>query len=228
MAGRARGPILTIFGRQGAGKGTQADSAGRQVRLRAPVHRRPAAGGRGRGTPLGQRVSHDLDAGRLVADDVMRDVVAARLDRPEVHRSGVVLDGYPRTPEQVADLQEVLAPDALDAAILLDVPLPEVRRRIETRRVCSACGATVVAEDDEDEVPCPVCGGLAVRRPDDTPEAIDRRLETYEIEARPLLEALGDAGILVRVDALGTPDEVWLRLLHALRPILGDDGRVVG
>ena len=228
MAGRTRGPILTIFGRQGSGKGTQAarlaDKFGFVHLSTGDLLREAVA----EDTPLGQRVSRDLDAGRLVADDVMRDVVAARLDRPEVHRSGVVLDGYPRTPEQVADLQEVLAPDVLDGAILLDVPLPEVRRRIETRRVCSACGATVVAEHDEDEVPCPVCGGLAVRRPDDTPEAIDRRLETYEVEARPLLEALGDAGILVRVDALGTPDEVWIRLLHALRPILGDDGRMVG
>jgi adenylate kinase len=180
------------------------------------------------GTPLGQRVEGELDAGLLVADDLMLDVVEDRLNRPEVHRRGVVLDGYPRTPEQVADLQRVLAPDHLDAAILLDVPLDEVRRRLEARRVCVACGATVVAEHDEDEVPCPVCGDVAVRRPDDTPEAIERRLETYELEALPLLAALQDAGILVRVDALGPPDAVWARLLTAVLPVLGDDAGVVG
>jgi adenylate kinase len=225
MAGRTRGPILTILGRQGAGKGTQATRMAERfglVHLSTGDLLREAVAD---GTPLGERVARDLDAGRLVADDVMRDVVAARLERPEVHRSGVVLDGYPRTPEQVGDLEAVLAPDSLDAAILLDVPLPEVRRRIEVRRVCPECGTTVVAEHDEDEVACPLGDGVAVRRQDDTPEAIDRRLATYEAEAQPLLDALDDVGILVRVDALGTPDEVWARLLHALLPIVGGDGR---
>jgi adenylate kinase len=155
----------------------------------------------------------------------MRAVVAGRLSRPEIRTRGVVLDGYPRTPEQVTDLLEELAPDPLDAAILLDVPLDEVRRRLRNRRVCTQCGASVVAANDEDEVPCPVCGGVAVRRPDDTPEAIERRLETYEEESRPLLAALREAGVLVRVDALGTPDEVWDRVLVALAPLLGERDR---
>ena len=94
--------------------------------------------------------------------------------------------------------------------------------------MCTACGATISAANDEDEVPCSVCGGVAVRRPDDTPEAIDRRLATYEAEAAPLLDKLAELRVLVTVDALGTPDEVFERLVKALDPVLWGRGLAVG
>ena len=132
-----------------------------------------------------------------------------------------MFDGYPRNAEQADDLLGLLAPDGLDAAIVLDVPLPEVRRRMADAARCVTCGASVSATGDEDEVPCPVCGGVAVRRPDDTPEAIDRRLATYEAEAGPLMAKLAKLRLLVTVDATGTPDEVFERLIKALDHLWG-------
>jgi adenylate kinase len=228
MVSKLQGPALTILGRQGSGKGTQAIRlAGRYglVHLSTGDLLREAVAS---GTPLGLRVSAVLEAGRLVADDIIFDVVAERLRDPEVRRRGFILDGFPRTPEQADDLVRLLAPGTLDGAILLDVPLEEVRRRLEARRVCVECGHPVIAEDDEDVVPCPECGGVAIRRPDDTPEAISRRLAIYEAEAEPLLTKLRDEGVLIRVDAMGSPDVVFERVLAALHPILWGTGQAVG
>ncbi len=222
-----QGPALTILGRQGSGKGTQAARLTEHfglVHLSTGDLLREAVAA---GTPLGQRVRRDLDAGRLVADDVMLDVVRDDLDDAEVRRRGFVLDGYPRTPEQLDDLLRLLGPRGLDAAILLDVPLAEVHRRLIARRVCTRCGASILAPNGEDTVPCSVCGGVAVRRPDDTPDAIERRLATYEAEARPLVAALERRGILVEVDATGSPDEVFERLLRALRTVVWGAGEAV-
>ena len=228
MVSKLHGPALTILGRQGSGKGTQAmrlaDRFGLVHLSTGDLLREAVASG----TPLGARVQRDLDAGRLVADDVIHDVVAERLRDPEVRRRGFILDGFPRTPEQADHLVTLLSPGTLDGAILLDVPLDEVRRRLESRRVCVECGTSVIAEHDEDEVPCPVCGGVAVRRPDDTPEAIARRLAIYEAEAEPLLAKLRDEGVLITVDALGDPDAVFDRVLAALYPIVWGTGEAVG
>ena len=228
MAMMLRGPALTILGRQGSGKGTQAarltDHLGTIHLSTGDLLRAAVADG----SPLGLRVAHDLDVGRLIDDQLMLDVVTATLTTPGIRRRGFVLDGYPRNAEQVDDLVGLLAPDGLDAAIVLEVPLPEVRRRMETRRVCVVCGATISAPGDEDEVPCPVCGGVAVRRPDDTPEAIDRRLATYEAEAGPLMDKLAALHLVVSVDATGTPDEVFERLVKALEPVLWGRGLAVG
>ena len=223
-----QGPALTILGRQGSGKGTQAARLAEHfglVHLSTGDLLREAVAA---GTPLGQRVRRELDAGRLVADDVMLDVVRDRLDDPEVRRRGFILDGYPRTPEQLDDLLRLRGPEGLDAAILLDVPLAEVHRRLIARRVCTRCGASTLAPNGEDTVPCSVCGGVAVRRPDDTPEAIERRLATYEDEAQPLLAALERRGIVVEVDATGSPDEIFERLLRALRTVVWGAGEAVG
>jgi adenylate kinase len=180
-----------------------------------------------KGTELGERVARDLNAGRLVADDLMFAVVEDCLSEPDFRRWGFILDGYPRTPEQAADLIRLLEPKGLDAAILLDLPLEVARQRLEARRVCSVCGTSTVARHGEEVVPCPACGGEAVRRPDDTPAAIERRLATYEAESKPLLDLLEETGVLLRVGGLGTPDEVFARLKAALQPVVWGTGRAV-
>jgi adenylate kinase len=227
MASTAPGPALTILGRQGSGKGTQAQRVAHHFGLMhlstGDLLRNAVA----KGTELGERVARDLNAGRLVADEVMFAVVEDCLSDPDFRRWGFILDGYPRTPEQAIDLMRLLEPKGLDAAILLDLPLDVAHRRLEARRVCSACGTSTVALNGEEVVPCPACGEKAVRRPDDTPAAIERRLATYEAEAQPLLDLLQDTGILLRVDALGTPDEVFGRLKVALQRVVWGTGRAV-
>jgi adenylate kinase len=221
------GPRLVLLGRQGSGKGTQGKRLAAHLGiehlstgaiLRSEIERH---------SPVGRRVERFLNQGRLVPDDLMLGVVEASIRDPEVARRGYLFDGFPRTKRQGVALLDLLGPNGLDAAIELDVPLDEVRRRLVTRRVCRRCETPAVAPGSEAEVPCP-CGGVAVRRSDDTPEAIERRLQAYEEQAGPLLRLFADRGVLVGVDSVGTTDEVFARLLQALRPVLWGEGQAVG
>ena len=223
----ASGPKLVIFGRQGSGKGTQGDFLASHyglVHLSTGAVLRQAVRA---GTPLGRAVGALLHDGRLVPDELITMVVAAELDRPEIRRRGFLLDGFPRTLAQTNSLLE-LVDGGLDAALYLDAPQREVRARLLARRVCPDCDHAVAALDDEDTLPCPVCGGCASRRDDDTPEAIDRRLLTFARTAAPVLQLFRERGLLVTIDSVGSPDEVFERVLAGLRPTIWGTGEAVG
>jgi adenylate kinase len=228
MAPSLRGPRLVILGRQGSGKGTQGARLAHHLGLvhlstgtllRANVEER---------TPLGRRVQRYLNQGRLVPDQLVLDLVAQELADEDVVRRGFLLDGFPRTQAQAQGLLDLLGTPGLHAAIHLDVPLAEVQRRLAARRVCRRCDTPTVAPAGEAVVRCPSCGGDAVVRADDTPEAIARRLEAYEAESAPLLRLFERHGLLVEVDAVGDPDEVFERMLRALRPAIWGTGEAVG
>jgi adenylate kinase len=228
MVAPVHGPRLVILGRQGSGKGTQGTRLASHLgieHLSTGAILRDAVE---RATPLGRRVVRYLNQGRLVPDELMLGVIESALRDPEVQRRGFLLDGFPRTRRQAAALLDLLGTAPLDAALLLDVPLDMVRCRLSARRVCRRCETPTVAMAHEDTVACRACGGVAMRRSDDTPEAIDRRLAAYEAEAAPLEQLFHDRGLLVNVDAVGDPDDVFERILVALRPTLWGTGEAVG
>ncbi len=223
----ASGPKLVIFGRQGSGKGTQSGYLASHyglIHLSTGAVLRQAVRA---GTPLGRAVGVLLHEGRLVPDELITMVVAAELDRPDVRRRGFLLDGFPRTLAQTTALLD-LVDGGLDAALYLDAPLREVRARLLARRVCPDCDTAVAAPDGEEILPCPACGGCASRRDDDSPESIDRRLMTFARTAAPVLQAFRDRGLLVTIDSVGTPDEVFERVLAGLRPTIWGTGEAVG
>lgn len=203
------------MGPPGVGKGTQA----RKLRdalgvphistgdiLREAVHE---------GTPLGRKVRPYLDSGKLVPDDLMADVIAERLEKSDA-RSGFVLDGFPRTLEQVAMLDRVLGRlgIALDRAFMLEVPETEVVRRLSGRRVCSHCGALYHLESSPPASAgvCDACGAALVQRPDDAEEVIKERLEVYGRQTLPVAAAYRDRGLYWAVDGAGDPQAVFERL----------------
>lgn len=221
------GTRLIVLGRQGAGKGTQcARLAGR---LSVPhistgdLFRAEAADG----TDLGRQVAVHLDAGSLVPDALVLDLVAARLGNAAAREAGYLLDGFPRTLPQGQALFEVLGAGAAHVAVELHVPTRIVLPRLAARRVCQDCGATFSVPAGAAEVTrCPRCGGKVTRRSDDTDEAIATRLAAYDRESGPLLNWLDEMGLLVRVDGVGDPDDVHHRLLDAVCarvPELDDD-----
>jgi adenylate kinase len=178
---------IVLLGRQGSGKGTQ---AARLVEHYDTTH--VSTGDMLRaavaeGTELGLKAKAVMDAGELVSDDIMNGIVAERLAKPDIEKGGVILDGFPRTPAQADALAAIVGPDGLDAAVNLDVPVEVVKERMASRG-----------------------------RPDDTPDAIDRRLALYEQETEPLLDWFASRGLLVVVDGLGTEDEVFDRLIAAI------------
>jgi adenylate kinase len=180
------------------------------------------------GTALGRRVEELMANGHLVPDNTVLKVVKHRLDDPDVQRRGFLLDGFPRTEPQAAALLELLGDSTLDAVINLEVPAAVVRKRLMVRRVCTRCDTPTVARNREHTVYCQACGGTAVRRPDDSPDGIERRLAAYEEQAGPLLAVFAKAGLLIEIDSLGSPDDVFERLMRSLQPMLWGTNEAVG
>ena len=214
------GGAFLIFGPPGAGKGTQAPRLAERLQvphiatgdmLRAHV---------GGGTELGRKAKQYMDAGELVPDALVIEMLGERIGEPDAE-NGFLLDGFPRTVPQAEALDRMLAERGrpLDRLIVLDVPEDEVVRRISGRLVAqngrvyheiydppASCGV-----DDEDGLPL-------IRRADDEPDVVRNRYRNvYLAQTLPVREhyrALGVAEIVV--DGLGTTDEVAVRLEAAV------------
>ena len=211
------GVRLLVLGKQGAGKGTQAVRIAGHYGVphisTGDMFRAAVAAG----SPFGLKANEYMKRGELVPDDVVIGVVAERLAKDDAVNDGFVLDGFPRTKIQAEELQRLLGPDGLDAAVDIDVPTDTVIERISGRRVCSTCGTPyhVTAPPKVDWV-CDKDGGEVVQREDDTPEAVTKRLELYEKATRPLLDYYEGLGLLVTIDGVGDPDEVFGRVIEGL------------
>jgi adenylate kinase len=211
------GVRLVMLGRQGAGKGTQCVRLSRHFvvphistgdMLRAAVKE---------GTEFGRKAKEIMDRGELVSDDVMRGVVEERLSKDDTTNRGYVLDGFPRTVPQAEALAEITSDKPLDVVIDLQVPTDVVLERLAARRVCVDCGANY----STDNPPrygwvCDNCGGEVVQRADDTPEAIQKRLDLYERETAPLIAWYAERGLLATVDGLGSADVVTARTIRVI------------
>lgn len=211
------GVRLVVLGRQGAGKGTQCVRLSRHYvvphistgdMLRAAVKA---------GTELGRQAGELMAAGSLVPDELMVGIVSERLNEDDTTQRGYILDGFPRTVTQAQELSRITAERPLDVVIDLDVPEEIVLERLAGRRVCSDCGANYsVDEPPKYGWRCDNCAGDVVQREDDTPEAIQKRLDAYERETSPLVKWYSDQGLLEVVDGQGDPNEVTPRLIAAI------------
>ena len=211
------GARIVMLGRQGAGKGTQCVRLSRHFVvphistgdiLRAAVRE---------GTELGKMAKAVIDAGNLVGDDIMVGIVSERLQAEDASTRGYILDGFPRTVAQAEALDGITRSNPIDVVIDLDVPRDLVLSRISARRVCRDCGANFQSTgNDPRPWTCENCGGDVVQRDDDTPEAINKRLDLYETQTHPLLEFYGRSGRLATVDGTGSPDDVFSRLTRAV------------
>ncbi len=213
---------VVLIGPPGSGKGTQAVRLSERYGiphistgeiLRAAVRA---------GTPLGKQVAATLASGALVSDALMMDLVRERLSNPDA-RAGFVLDGFPRTVVQAEALDDLLATSSppstsepSDSLIVLLVAVADeaIVRRLSRRRVCASCGITQsVSEDAEPQAdPCPYCGGSLVRREDDEPGTVRRRLTTYASLAEPITAFYRTRRRFASVDGLRHPDEVTAAL----------------
>jgi adenylate kinase len=214
------GVRLLVLGKQGAGKGTQAVRIARHYgvpHISTGDMFRAAAAAR---TPFGLKAQEFMQRGELVPDDVVIGVVAERLAKDDAVDEGFVLDGFPRTKVQAQELGRLLGPEGLDAAVDIDVATDVVLRRISGRRVCRTCGATyhVEAPPRVDWI-CDKDGGDVEQREDDKPDAVKRRLELYEKDTRPLLDYYEGLSLLVTIDGVGEPDDVFDRILVSVEAV---------
>ena len=184
---------MLIMGPPGCGKGTQAERLSRRLGITVVSTGEVFRDHVKNLTPLGREVIVHLDAGDLVPDPLTNRMVRDRLNQNDV-RAGFLLDGYPRNAAQQAELDVILAASghALDVAIELTVDDAELGRRMLHR-------ATMTG------------------RSDDTEDVIRHRLELYHHETEPVASAYSERGILLSVDGTGSEDEIFGRLLAALR-----------
>jgi adenylate kinase len=213
---------LVLLGPPGSGKGTQGERLQEDYRLpywatgdilRAAVKE---------GTEVGKKAKEYMDAGDLVPDEVIIDLIAERIVTPEAG-DGFILDGFPRTTPQAEALDEKMKElgRELTAAILIDVPEEEVVRRLGGRRTCKENGHVFHVDFDPPKVEgvCDVCGGELIIRDDDKPEVIKHRLVQYHEKTEPLISYYEEKGILHGVDGAKDPDEVEKQIQALLATI---------
>jgi adenylate kinase len=168
-------------------------------------------------TDLGKRARELMDQGDLIPDEMVMEMVGSRLTERDTSGRGFVLDGCPRTTNQAEQLDKIVQPTRLDLVIDLQVSTTLVMKRLASRRVCVDCGANYsTAAPPLVNWTCDVCGGEVIQREDDTEEAIERRLNLYEIETAPLLDWYKQRDLLVEINGTGSPDAVTRRVVGAI------------
>jgi adenylate kinase len=160
-----------------------------------------------------------MDKGDLVPDSLILDLVKQRLGEPQC-AGGLVLDGFPRSLPQAIGLEKICGENAEGFAVLsLIVPFEELVRRLAGRRTCSSCGAMYHVIFDPPKVAgkCNRCGGQLCQRDDDREEIITARLEVYRKETAPLIDFYEQRKALTQVEATGSTEDVFARVLAALK-----------
>jgi adenylate kinase len=204
--------VVILLGPPGVGKGTQA------VRLADSVGWEHVSTGdllraaRREGTELGHQAQAFMDAGELVPDPLILDLVREHLGgiAPE---AGILFDGFPRTTAQAEGLEGVLAEASrrVDRVVVFEAGDDELVRRLSGRRSCPECGGVfnVHFTPPAEEGTCDRCGGELTQRPDDEPETVRHRLEVYRRETAPLIAWYEDSPArIARVDAARRVDDV--------------------
>lgn len=210
---------IIFLGAPGVGKGTQAAITARELSL---VH--IASGDLFRqaleqGSELGLQVKSYLEEGKLVPDEITIRMVLERLSAQDC-KSGAVFDGFPRNLDQAEALDKALAQQGktIDKVVYIKVSEEELLRRLGGRRICRDCQAPyhIISSPPRVWGKCDKCGGELYQRPDDTPEAIKKRLEVYLAQTAPLIDYYTQAGKLLEIDGEGSIDEVGRKIIKAL------------
>lgn len=184
---------IVLMGPPGAGKGTQAAVIAEKLHIPHISTGDIFRSNVGAGTPLGVEAKKYMDAGEYVPDSVTNAMVRDRLAQADAF-NGFLLDGYPRTVDQIRELDDILKSlgQVLDVVVEIIADTDEVVRRLHNRATEQG-------------------------RSDDTEDVIRRRLEVYAEQTAPLIAVYGDRGLVKRVDGLGAVDEVTARMMALLK-----------
>jgi adenylate kinase len=209
---------IVLLGPPGVGKGTQAKKLQENFKwahvstgdiLRDAIRE---------GTTLGQRAKSFVQGGELVPDDIILDLVGERLKEANCQK-GFILDGFPRTVVQAEKLDGLLSHFnlTLDGVVSINGSKEKIVQRLSHRLVCNKCGYIVKPNSGiKPGDSCPKCNGKIVRRKDDEPETILRRLEVYEKQTHSLVKYYEGRKLLMSVDGQGSIDDVYRQILNVL------------
>ncbi len=220
---------IVLIGAPGSGKGTQAKKL--VTKFKVPQIStgdllRTAVAAQ---TPLGVQAKAAMDAGRLVSDQIVLDMVEERLSQPDT-LSGFILDGFPRNIPQANALDEILLNlgKPLQAVILVDVEFDLLIQRIAGRRVCRSCGQmyNIYSSPPRFDAHCDVCGGKLHHRADDNEETIGNRLRVYETQTAPLISYYSQQNKLKAIDGVGDIDGIFNRLSHVIEEVQNEISKI--
>lgn len=208
-----------LLGPPGAGKGTQAVRLVEKYEIphisTGDIFRKNIK----EGTELGKKAQEYMNAGALVPDELVVDLVKDRLQQDDC-KNGFLLDGFPRTIFQAEKLDEFLSESNLqmDIVINLKVEKEALIKRLTGRRVCKDCGASyhIVNIPPKKEGVCDICGGELIQRKDDNIETVENRINVYEEQTAPLIGYYKEAGSLVDFDGEASLDEVFDAIVQAI------------
>ena len=190
---------LILLGAPGAGKGTQAEILSRELSIPTISTGNILRAAMKAGTPVGVQAKSYVDAGKLVPDSVIIDIIRERLAQEDC-KNGYILDGVPRTIPQ-AEMMEAMGVE-IDCALSIEIEDAIILDRMTGRRTCKECSQTfhIINNPPKTEGVCDSCGGELTIRKDDAPETVKARLEVYHRDTEPLKQFYAQRGKLKTVD----------------------------
>jgi len=210
---------LIFLGPPGAGKGTQAERICKDYGIVQLSTGDILRANRKQGSELGRKAQKYMDAGELVPDRIIIDMIKEELKKSEL-QGGYILDGFPRTVPQAIALDKLLYDmgQQLDTVLVLEVPNQELVSRLSARRTCRSCQKTYHLQYNppSKEGICDVCNGELYQRDDDKEEPIMNRLKVYENQTFPLIEYYNKKNLASPVNGLGKIDEIYNRIKNIL------------
>jgi len=213
---------IILLGPPGAGKGTQArllQEKHGMIQLSTGDMLRTAVKN---GEPLGLQAKKIMDAGNLVPDELMIELIKQRISQPDC-TNGFILDGFPRTVPQAEALDSMLKDMNMELNAVVELTVEEAKliERVSGRFTCSKCGE---GYHDKFKMPqktevCDFCGGIEfIRRPDDNAETMKNRLKAYREQTAPILPYYKEKGLLKQVDGMAAMGEVFRSIENVLFP----------
>lgn len=214
-----RQKVVILLGPPGSGKGTQAVRISQELGIphisTGDLFRENIKNN----TPLGQKAKTYMDAGKLVPDEVVLDMLFDRVSRQDCAK-GYLLDGFPRTIPQAEAYDKKLPATAQLIVINLDVPDEIIFKRAEGRLTCKNCGTIYnryYSPPSHDDI-CDKCSGELVQRPDDKAEVVEERLKVYHAQTEPLINFYAKKNVLHTIEGDRAPQDVYTEIMNVLNP----------
>jgi len=204
---------ILLLGAPGAGKGCQAKKLAAQYRIPQISTGDLLRSAVSSGSSIGLHAKSIMDAGQLVPDEIVLDIIENRLQEPDA-LSGFILDGFPRNEKQALALDTMLTKmnTPLETAVLIDVKDEILVQRIVGRESCNDCGQifNLFSSPPEKDHLCDSCGGTLVHRADDNETTIRSRLKIYHTQTEPLVNYYKHQHKLLKIDGMGDIEGIFL------------------
>lgn len=214
--------VIIMLGAPGAGKGTQSLRLSQELELPHVSTGDLFRENLKNQTEVGLRAKGYMDAGELVPDEVVLDMLFGRIQKSDCDR-GFILDGFPRTVVQAEALTKRLGGEPEVLAVNLEVDDDDVIKRMSQRRVCEDCGAPyhLTSAPSKKEGICDLCGGTLMQRSDDREEVVRHRLKVYYDQTAPVVTFYQDQRCLRSVESRSSVEDVFSSLLEILQTLRG-------